>query len=130
MNPADQHLREIEKNLAAWNRKPLLQEIYSGFYQDIIGRINTSASGLTIELGSGIGNLKSYLGAHEAYEYGEGLRDVLVKSPGNCPVSVVIDLGDGAQAILALSAAIKVAPSDAMLAGLERLFGENVAELR
>ena len=61
MNPADQHLREIEKNLAAWNRKPLLQEIYSGFYQDIIGRINTSASGLTIELGSGIGNLKSYL---------------------------------------------------------------------
>ena len=61
MNPVDQHLREIEKNLAAWNRKPLLQEIYSGFYQDIIGRINTSASGLTIELGSGIGNLKSYL---------------------------------------------------------------------
>jgi len=60
----------------------------------------------------------------------KGLRDVLVKSPGNCPVSVVIDLGDGAQAILALSAAIKVAPSDAMLAGLERLFGENVAELR
>jgi DNA polymerase-3 subunit alpha len=60
----------------------------------------------------------------------KGLRDVLVKSPGNCPVNVVIELADGAQAILSLGASIKVAPSDAMLAGLERLFGENVAELR
>jgi DNA polymerase-3 subunit alpha len=60
----------------------------------------------------------------------KGLRDVLARSPGNCPVNVVIELGDGAQAILALGATLKVTPNDAMLAGLERLFGENVAELR
>jgi DNA polymerase-3 subunit alpha len=60
----------------------------------------------------------------------KGLRDVLTRSPGNCPVNVVIDLGDGAQAILSLGATLKVTPNDAMLAGLERLFGENVAELR
>ena len=60
----------------------------------------------------------------------KGLRDVLARSPGNCPVNVVIELHDGAQAILSLGATLKVSPSDAMLAGLERLFGENVAELR
>jgi len=59
-----------------------------------------------------------------------GLRDVLQRSPGGCPVSVVITLHDGAEAVLSLGAALKVAPTDAMLAGLERLFGENVAELR
>ena len=52
------------------------------------------------------------------------------RSPGSCPVSVVIELGDGAEAVLALGTSLKVTPSDAMLAGLERLFGENVAELR
>ena len=58
------------------------------------------------------------------------LKDVLTRSPGNCPVNVVIELHDGAQAVLSLGTALKVTPSDAMLAGLERLFGENVAELR
>jgi hypothetical protein len=60
----------------------------------------------------------------------KGLRDVLTRSPGNCPVNVVIGLGDGAQAVLSLGATPKVTPNGAMLAGLERLFGENVAELR
>jgi len=60
----------------------------------------------------------------------KGLRDVLARSPGNCPVNVVIELHDGAQAVLSLGATLKVTPNDAMLAGLERLFGENVAELR
>ena len=41
-----------------------------------------------------------------------------------------VEVGDGAQAILSLGATLKVSPNDAMLAGLERLFGENVAELR
>jgi DNA polymerase III subunit alpha len=60
----------------------------------------------------------------------QALRDVLSLSPGNCPVSLVIDLGDGAQALLSLGSALRVAATDEMLAGLERLFGENVAELR
>ena len=62
-------------------------------------------------------------------EHLRGLRDVSQRSPGNCPVSVVIALADGAEAVLSVNG-FKVAPSDAMLAGLERLFGENVAELR
>jgi DNA polymerase III subunit alpha len=60
----------------------------------------------------------------------KGLADVLKSSPGPCPVSVVIELGDGAEAVLAVSSGLKVSPSDAMLARLERLFGTNVAELR
>jgi DNA polymerase III subunit alpha len=60
----------------------------------------------------------------------KGLRDVLSRSPGICPVSLVIELADGAEAVLSLGNTFKVTPSDAMLAGLERLFGENVAELR
>jgi DNA polymerase-3 subunit alpha len=58
------------------------------------------------------------------------LRAVLEKSPGACPVSVVIELADGAEALLALGAGLRVSPTDAMLASLERLFGGNVAELR
>ncbi len=58
------------------------------------------------------------------------LRDVLRSSPGTCSVSVVIELANGAEAVLAVGSSLKVAPSDAMLAGLERLFGANVAELR
>jgi DNA polymerase-3 subunit alpha len=58
------------------------------------------------------------------------LRDLLQRSPGSCPVSVVIELAEGAEALLSLGSSFKVAPTDAMLAGLERLFGENVAELR
>jgi DNA polymerase-3 subunit alpha len=60
----------------------------------------------------------------------QALRDVLAASPGNCPVNVVIDIGEGQQAVLALGQSLKVSPTDAMLAGLERLFGQNVAELR
>jgi DNA polymerase-3 subunit alpha len=58
------------------------------------------------------------------------LREVLERSPGHCPVSLVIELHDGAEAVLSLGSALRVAPTDGMLAGLERLFGENVAELR
>jgi DNA polymerase III subunit alpha len=45
-------------------------------------------------------------------------------------VSVVIELEGGAEALLSLGAGLRVSPSDAMLANLERLFGQNVAELR
>jgi DNA polymerase-3 subunit alpha len=58
------------------------------------------------------------------------LRDLLQRSPGSCPVNVVIELPEGAEALLSLGTSLRVSPTDAMLAGLERLFGENVAELR
>ena len=41
MTPLDQHQVEIEKNLAAWRNKPLLQKIYAGFYEWILQHIDT-----------------------------------------------------------------------------------------
>jgi DNA polymerase III subunit alpha len=57
------------------------------------------------------------------------LRRVLEGSPGPCPVNLVLELESEARAHLNLPG-LRVEPSDAMLAGLERLFGEKVAELR
>src|SRR3954463_13248822 len=56
----DQHQAEIEQNLRFWQRKPLLQQIYAGFYHRIIQQIDTSISGAVVEIGSGIGNLKTH----------------------------------------------------------------------
>ena len=51
-------------------------------------------------------------------------------SPGGCAVHLVIQLEDGSEAVLTLSKDLRVEPSDLMLARLEKLFGERVAELR
>lgn len=59
--PLAQHQIEIQRNLAAWRRKPLLQKIYAKFYERIVALIDTRASGQIIEIGSGIGNLKAHL---------------------------------------------------------------------
>ncbi|HKQ37246.1 MAG TPA: class I SAM-dependent methyltransferase [Verrucomicrobiae bacterium] len=61
MTQLGQHQVEIEKNFAAWQRKPLLQEIYTGFYKRILPLINPAIPGHVVELGSGIGNLKEHL---------------------------------------------------------------------
>lgn len=60
MTPLEQHQIEIERNLAAWTNKPLLQKIYASFYEKILHRIDTGAPGAVVEIGSGIGNLKRY----------------------------------------------------------------------
>jgi DNA polymerase-3 subunit alpha len=57
-----------------------------------------------------------------------GLNATLLRHPGPCPVQLVIETGPGKAAVLA--AKIRVAPADAMLSELERLFGRQVAELR
>ena len=59
--PLTQHQAEIQQNLRAWDRKPLLQQIYSGFYQRILSLIDDDISGRIVEIGSGIGSLKSHL---------------------------------------------------------------------
>jgi DNA polymerase-3 subunit alpha len=59
----------------------------------------------------------------------QGLKTVLSESPGACPVDLVLSLPEGARAFLSVEGT-RVDPSDAMLAGLERLFGDTVAELR
>lgn len=58
--PLDQHRVEIEQNKSFWQGKPLIQEIYRGFYQQIIAQIDTALPGRVVELGSGIGNLKAH----------------------------------------------------------------------
>lgn len=61
MVPLDQHQAEIQQNLKRWEAKPLLREIYAGFYRRILPLIDQSLPGLIVELGSGIGNLKAHL---------------------------------------------------------------------
>ncbi len=56
-----QHQVEIQHNLNAWRAKPLLQEIYQGFYARILRLVEPSLAGPVVEIGSGIGNLKSVL---------------------------------------------------------------------
>ena len=45
-------------------------------------------------------------------------------------MQLVLQLKDGCEAVLALGREYRVEPSDGMLARLEKLFGEKVAELR
>lgn len=61
--PAAQHQEEIERNRQAWAAKPLLREIYHGFYARITACIDRSIPGRIVEIGSGIGNLKNYFAA-------------------------------------------------------------------
>lgn len=57
--PLEQHQLEIERNKRAWEQKPLLREIYGGFYRRIATHVDRSIGGAIVEIGSGIGNLKS-----------------------------------------------------------------------
>jgi SAM-dependent methyltransferase len=59
--PLTQHQREIRRNLEAWQRKPLLQEVYAAFYQRILALRQPGLPGCVVEIGSGIGNLKTHL---------------------------------------------------------------------
>lgn len=61
MTPLEQHQKEIQKNLRAWQGKPLLQKIYTHFYGRILALIDTKQPGRIVEIGSGIGNLKTHL---------------------------------------------------------------------
>jgi len=63
MTPQEQHQIEIQKNLRSWQAKPLLQEIYAGFYRRIIALIDPQLPGRVVEIGSGIGNLKTHFPA-------------------------------------------------------------------
>ena len=56
----DQHQIEIQENLRFWQSKPLLQQIYAGFYKRILKVIDPAIRGTVLEIGSGIGNLKTH----------------------------------------------------------------------
>jgi hypothetical protein len=59
--PLEQHQAEIQQNLRSWEAKPLLQEIYAGFYNRIVALIDERVPGRIVEIGSGIGNLRLHL---------------------------------------------------------------------
>ena len=61
MTPVGQHQAEIQRNFRAWREKPLLQKSYAGFYHRILRLIDAQIPGRIVEVGSGIGNLKSHL---------------------------------------------------------------------
>ena len=58
------------------------------------------------------------------------LAKVLETSRGNCPVAMYVSFPDGAEAVLTLGEAWRVDVADSLLSGIERIFGEQVAELR
>jgi SAM-dependent methyltransferase len=55
----EQHQTEILRNKLAWESKRLLRTIYGSFYKHIATLINPALQGNIVELGSGVGNLKS-----------------------------------------------------------------------
>jgi SAM-dependent methyltransferase len=59
--PRAQHQAEVERNRQAWKAKPLLKEIYAGFYRHILTLIEPDIPGRIVEIGSGIGSLKAHL---------------------------------------------------------------------
>jgi DNA polymerase-3 subunit alpha len=78
-----------------------------------------STRGLRIRLDAGVHGSERF----------PALRQLFERHTGPCPVDLVLALPNGAQAQLVLDG-VKVQPSDAVLSGLERLFGGYVAELR
>lgn len=56
-----QHDVEIQENLRHWERKPVLQRIYREFHELIAAATLPARAGITVELGSGIGNIKKVL---------------------------------------------------------------------
>jgi DNA polymerase-3 subunit alpha len=58
------------------------------------------------------------------------LARVLTSAKGTCPVSLCVSFADGREAVLSLGEGWRVDVGDALLSGIERIFGEQVAELR
>jgi SAM-dependent methyltransferase len=59
--PVGQHNVEVQDNLLAWRRKPMLQEVYRGFHRRIAGCLDRSVKGSILELGSGMGSIKEVI---------------------------------------------------------------------
>lgn len=59
--PLTQHNTEISSNLKSWENKPLLRKIYARFHEEIALALGTSTGKDILELGSGVGAIKSTL---------------------------------------------------------------------
>lgn len=49
---------ELADHERAWRRKEVLQKVYQDFYHEIAGNLSGNTDGITLEIGSGFGNLK------------------------------------------------------------------------
>lgn len=58
---AEQHNREIHENRSSWERKPVLREVYSDLYRQIASNVVRSGEKPSLELGSGMGNIKQFI---------------------------------------------------------------------
>ena len=58
------------------------------------------------------------------------MKDLFLSRPGACDITLAITTTEGAEAIVLLGKEYRVEVGDPLLAGLERVFGEQVAELR
>jgi SAM-dependent methyltransferase len=59
--PIEQHDIEIQRNAAAWRRKPLLRAVYADYYARIQAHLAPVALGPRLELGSGLGAIKEFI---------------------------------------------------------------------
>jgi SAM-dependent methyltransferase len=57
----DQHNVEIHENHRSWLRKPVLRKIYEGFHREIFRACHHDLSGPTVEIGSGLGQIKAVI---------------------------------------------------------------------
>ncbi len=57
----DQHNKEIQENFKRWNEKPLLGMVYRDLFDKMLPFMVDGKDGKTIELGSGIGQIKEIL---------------------------------------------------------------------
>jgi DNA polymerase-3 subunit alpha len=58
------------------------------------------------------------------------LARVLSEAKGSCPVTLCVSFADGREAVLSLGDRWRVDVGDALLSGIERIFGQQLAELR
>jgi DNA polymerase III subunit alpha len=58
------------------------------------------------------------------------LARLLSSAKGTCPVALYVGFADGAEAFLTLGDSWRVEVGDALLSGIERIFGDQLAELR
>jgi SAM-dependent methyltransferase len=61
MTSGERHQQEVAASLRSWSDKPLLRAIYAQFYRKIVALVDPELAGTVLEIGSGIGNLKSQL---------------------------------------------------------------------
>jgi SAM-dependent methyltransferase len=57
----ERHNLEIHENRRSWENKPALRKIYKGFHSEILRSLRRDIDGPTVELGSGLGQIKEVI---------------------------------------------------------------------